>query len=63
MNKMDSLILYDIIMEDCIKILIVIAVLTCLFIIFNLKIIVGGGFEGFDGHMNDDYNIIQEEQV
>jgi len=42
-------------------VLIAIIVLAGFYFLFNSKIVIGQGFEGF-GHMDDDYNVQHVEQ-
>ena len=48
-------------METYMMVLIAIIVLAGFYFLFNSKIVIGQGFEGF-GHMDDDYNVQQVEQ-
>jgi hypothetical protein len=45
-------------MEDYIKVIIGLVILVALYFLFNSNIVIAQGFEGFDGHMDDDYNVI-----
>jgi len=43
-------------------VLVAIIVLAGFYFLFNSKIVIGQGFEGFEGHMDDDYNVQHVEQ-
>jgi|LakMenEpi03Aug12_release.lakeMendotaPanAssembly.Ray.scaffolds.fasta_scaffold6060922_1 hypothetical protein len=45
-------------MEDYIKVIIGLVILVALYFLFKSNIVIAQGFEGFDGHMNDDYNVM-----
>lgn len=48
-------------METYMMIFITIIVLIGFYFLFNSKVVIGQGFEGF-GHMDDDYNVQIVEQ-
>ncbi len=45
-------------MEDYVKVIIGVIILVALYFLFQSNIVIAQGFEGFEGHMNDDYNVM-----
>ena len=45
-------------MEDYVKVIIGFVILVALYFLFKSNIVITQGFEGFEGHRDDDYNIV-----
>ncbi len=45
-------------MEDYVKVIIGVIIIVALYFLFKSNIVIAQGFEGFEGHMNDDYNVM-----
>jgi len=45
-------------MEDYVKVIIGLVILVALYFLFKSNIVIAQGFEGFEGHKDDDYNVM-----